>query len=328
MRKELVVEYIKKFPTTPNLTLARLIYKENKNLFNNVEAVRSYIRTVKGKNGTINKVYAVAEVKQDADGLKNPFDILPDGMKSFDDWEPVLVDGTNVLVLSDIHIPYHNSEALNAAIKYGKSKKVDTVILNGDIADFYSVSHFIRDPRKVNFEHELEVLKLFLIEIRLAFPKARIIYKVGNHEERFEIYCKVKAPELFGMGWTTYSNITGADLLDIEIVKDKRIIKIGKLNVIHGHEFGKMVFDPVNPARGFYQRGKECCLGGHLHRTSEHVETSMNGQVIGCWSTGCLCDVRPEYAPMNKWNLGFSIVTQNEKGFRVHNHKIIDGEVY
>lgn len=327
MLKDIVVEYIRKYPNTPNLTLAKTILKQFPQM-GSLDSVRSLIRYARGCKGKERRRYAVEDIKRDTNSKTNVFDILPEGLKSFEDWSPVHIHGTSVLILSDIHVPYHNSDALRLAINYGKQHKVDTIILNGDIADFYSISKFVRDPRKVDFEFELEVLKLFLIEIRMAFPKARILYKVGNHEERFEIYCKVKAPELFGMGWTSYENITGCKDLDIEVVKDKRIIKIGKLNVIHGHEFGKTVFDPVNPARGFYMKGKECCLGSHLHRTSEHVETSMDGNVIGCWSTGCLCEMRPEYAPMNKWNLGMAHVTQNEHGFTVFNRKIINGEVF
>jgi hypothetical protein len=44
---------------------------------------------------------------------------------------------------------------------------------------------------------------------------------------------------------------------------------------------------------------------------------------------GCLCDLSPDYAIVNRWNHGFAIVDIDEDGsFEVHNHKIIDGRVY
>ena len=39
---------------------------------------------------------------------------------------------------------------------------------------------------------------------------------------------------------------------DINIIKDKRIVKINSLNVIHGHEYKGGISAPVNIARGLY----------------------------------------------------------------------------
>jgi hypothetical protein len=48
-----------------------------------------------------------------------------------------------------------------------------------------------------------------------------------------------------------------------------------------------------------------------------------------CWSTGCLCDLRPEYAKFNKWNWGFAVATVHERGqFDVNNYRVMsDGSV-
>ena len=41
------------------------------------------------------------------------------------------------------------------------------------------------------------------------------------------------------------------------------------------------------------------------------------------WSTGCLCNLRPEYAKFNRWNHGFAFVDIDKSGeFEVHNYKI------
>jgi hypothetical protein len=72
----------------------------------------------------------------------------------------------------------------------------------------------------------------------------------------------------------------------IEVIKDKRIIKAGGLNIIHGHEFNSSFFSPVNIARGLYLRGKTSAIQGHQHRTSEHTEKDMNEKMTTTWSTG------------------------------------------
>lgn len=115
---------------------------------------------------------------------------------------------------------------------------------------------------------------------------------------------------------------------NIQMLEDWKVIEAGKLSIIHGHEFGGSFFNPVNAARGLFMRAKSSVLAGHNHQTSEHQEGNIKGDSIACWSTGCLCELSPEYRPMafTKWNLGAAIVDHNEDGqFFVDNFRIIKG---
>jgi len=152
-----------------------------------------------------------------------------------------------------------------------------------------------------------------------------IVFKTGNHSERYEKFLIQKAPELFDIEVLAFENIIAVP--GIEYVKNKRIIKAGKLNITHGHEFGESIFSPVNPARGLYLRAKASVIAGHHHQTSEHTEADMNGKVTGAWSIGCLCDLNPHYRPLNKWNHGFAVVDHDGDEFEVSNHKIINGKI-
>jgi hypothetical protein len=59
-----------------------------------------------------------------------------------------------------------------------------------------------------------------------------------------------------------------------------------------------------------------------------HVETAGVGEkTYPCYSLGCLCNLTPEYAPVNKWTHGFAIVELG-KGYSVANHIIDRGTVY
>ncbi|MEO7171316.1 hypothetical protein, partial [Flavobacterium sp.] len=104
---------------------------------------------------------------------------------------------------------------------------------------------------------------------------------------------------------------------------------MGKLDVIHGHEFGKSVFSPVNPARGYFNRAKSSVLAGHCHQTSEHHENNLKRDSMACFTTGALCNLSPKYSPFafTKWNLGFADVEIEDDGqFIVNNYRIIDGK--
>lgn len=139
-----------------------------------------------------------------------------------------------------------------------------------------------------------------------------------------------KCPELLDLPFTSLENIFETDQLGIEVIKDRRVAKIGDLNILHGHEFGKSIMEPVNPARTLYLKTKEHCMIGDVHKKSEHTEPSIiSKSVVSCWSVGCLCDLHPRFLPYNKWTHGFALVDRlDEKKFLVRNRQIINGNIY
>ena len=325
---QIILEALDKFSQTPSLTIAKMVTKNNPTVFSSVESARALIKYYRGQSGDKLRQRMTAKPRP-SPGKLCPFASLPEGIKHLNDRKPVVISGrAKAAILSDTHLPYHDKPALLEAIRNAKKFGADHIVLNGDIADFFAVSFWEKDPRLRNLANEINVVREFIVTLRKAFPKARIIYKLGNHEERWERFLQVKAPEVLGVADFELTNIFRLDKHGVELVKDCRPIRLGKLNVIHGHEFRWGITSPVNPARGFYQRGKEHCIGGHLHQTSSHSEKSMNDSVVSCWSTGALCDLKPAYAPYNKWNHGYALVESNGKDFEVLNKKIIDGKSY
>ena len=137
-----------------------------------------------------------------------------------------------------------------------------------------------------------------------------------------------KAPLILDVVDFEMENLLRFNDYGVKKIPDRAIVKAGKLSILHGHEFGRSVFSPVNPARGYYTRAKESVICGHNHQTSEHTEKSISGDIVTTWSTGCLSELSPDYMPYNKWNHGFAhIEVQKGGGYRVFNKKIIQGEV-
>jgi hypothetical protein len=115
---------------------------------------------------------------------------------------------------------------------------------------------------------------------------------------------------------------------NVEVISDKRIIKAGNLNILHGHEFQGGVFSPVNIARGLFLKAKVNAMQGHNHQTSEHSERDLEGKITTTWSVGCLSELHPAYMPINKWNHGFSMVQIEDNGsFEVQNKRIHQGKL-
>lgn len=309
----------------PTLTLAKIMYSENKEVFTSIEDARTMLRYNEGKTGAFNKKYAKDKsLFMNEERPKNPWK-LPESEET--KYEPYIIKAKKLAVLSDIHIPYHSLTALSAALDFIQSEKPDAILLNGDTIDFYALSRFQKDPRKRSVAHELQATRDFL-DVLSQFA-AKIYFKIGNHEERYEHYLMRVAPELLGVREFELKHLLGLDARGIDLISDKRIMKANDLNIVHGHEFGQSIFSPVNIARGLFLRGKVTAMQGHNHAVSEHTESNMNGEITTTWSLGCLCELNPAYLPINKWAHGLAIVdlSENGKDFHVRNYRIHKGKI-
>jgi hypothetical protein len=77
-------------------------------------------------------------------------------------------------VLSDIHVPYHSEVALRAAVEHLKQKQIVGLLLNGDIADFYSISRYVKNPANRDFGAELAQVRQLLKWLRSEFPGVKM----------------------------------------------------------------------------------------------------------------------------------------------------------
>ena len=329
----LVMGYLEKYPTLPNgkpmpkQKLARIIYAENKLSFRDSEHVRLTIQKVTGKSGKEirSRIKDKRFYEDEERSRANPYN-LPDSDETI--WEPHILNGERILGLFDVHCPFHSIPALSAAIKWANPRKPDTILLAGDAIDCHHLSRFIKDPKKRRFADEINMFKDLISALRHEFPNARIVFKEGNHEERYNHFLAQKANELDGVDEFKLENIIRSRVGEMDYIGNKRIIKAGDLNIIHGHEFAGGTFSPVNIARGLFLKAKVSAMQGHNHQTSEHTETDMNGRITTTWSVGCLSELHPEYMPLNKWNHGFALIEVEKSGdFQVHNKRIHKGEV-
>jgi predicted phosphodiesterase len=233
------------------------------------------------------------------------------------------------LVISDLHIPYHDKTAVQCVLNESKRRELDWILLGGDMLDVYALSSWETDPRERDFKSEVRKMRVFLSILRDTWPEIPIIYKWGNHEERYVRYMECKAQELLDVDDFKLSKVLRCNTLDIQTVEERQIVKLGKLNFIHGHEYKFAIGNPVNPARGLFLRGKVNAFCGHFHQTSQHSENTMNDDWISCWSIGCLSDLHPRWMPLNKWNHGFAFIELDKVGaFSIENLRIIDGTVW
>jgi predicted phosphodiesterase len=324
---KVVVEYVRRYPKLPKQTIAKLIMQEQPGLFPSLEAARKRVRDYCGVgSSTMNPDKHGTRRAKGVSGADAWADLMPESWA--EPIEPFVVPASvrKLLVLSDIHVPFHDIGALTAAIKWGMTAKPDAVLLNGDTLDFYAISDHEKDPRKVRWSEELEASRQVLRMVRQAFPAIPIYFKEGNHEYRMERHLMKHAPVLIGMQEFELPVLLRMGEAGIEYIRNKRMVYAGELTIGHGDEWKGS--GGVNPGRWAGLRAKESVLVGHFHRASEHIERTVRGNVRGYWSLGCLCELQPAYLPYNEWAHGFALVhLDGDGGFEVENHKVINGKV-
>jgi predicted phosphodiesterase len=307
----------------PSLKLARIMYKDAPEAFIDVEDARSAIRYIEGKKGDADR--ARMKVEKAPNRSFTPYNLPQSDEELF---EPYYINGHKKgLIINDVHLPYHSVEALKATFDFAVKEKPDFIFINGDLLDFHQLSYFMKDPRKKRFHEELDMLKDFIDVLNKTF-KCKIYYKFGNHEERYDSFLYQKAHELVGVEEFSLESIIKSRVPSVEIIKDKRLVVIAGLPFIHGHEFGRAVFSPVNAARGLFLQAKNSAVKGDCHTTSEHSDPNIFGEIMTTWSVGALCGLTPKWLPLNKWNHGFAIIDiKGAKEFNFRNYRIYKGKV-
>lgn len=232
----------------------------------------------------------------------------------------------NILFLSDIHLPYHDIEAITLALDYGKKNKINTIYLNGDIMDFYKASFHEQDPKKRDLAYEFDVCRNFIDLLKKNFPNAKVFYKEGNHEQRWERYLRVKAPIILDMDEFRLDIILKLREKGVEFIPNKQLVQAGKLNMIHGNEYKGG--GGINVSRTLWLRAGENVIAGDKHKTQTGIKTTIGKTVHGTFSVGCMCELNPDYMPFNEWNLGFAHIIIEPNGmFQVKNMMIINGKI-
>ncbi len=167
------------------------------------------------------------------------------------------ITSSRIGIISDAHWPFHDLRqdsdgnfygAYLTAIEWLREQNIGTLILNGDMLDCFNLSSHEKVEGKRSWKWELDVSRAMVKHLREFFgDKVRIVYREGNHEERFKRYLAGKAKELEGSIWL--EELLGLREHGIEWVQDRDKIVAGKLWIDHGHEwFGG---GGVNPARNY-----------------------------------------------------------------------------
>jgi len=236
-----------------------------------------------------------------------------------------------VAVISDIHYPFEDSNAIRVCKAYLQDYSPDIVVMNGDIVDFYSVSKYVKDyRRKLTIQDEIDYAVEKIEEWVSEFPSSQFVYLEGNHEQRLEKTVKNNLPMLATLRTLNIKDNMSLGSLGVQWVPYHQDYQIGNLLFVHGHMARKHAGSSV---RGHFENYGCSVLIGHIHRLSIGYKRNKYGH-HALIENGSLCDFDVEYTRFPDWVHGFTTIDYDGDDFTPTVHPIVDykliadGKVY
>lgn len=339
-RTELLLAYMTKYKDMPKRSLARVLHDDHPDIFGTIDDARSAIRIRTGSSGSrmkkrIGKTWDDFQETRHAVGDNEQW---PESIHQMT-WTPYEIAdlGGIYLIIADLHIPFHDFNALMTTIKFAKKigKTLKGIIILGDLFDQYTTSWWPKDPLTVTFDLELSRGRQFIAKLKQEFKGKKIIFKMANHENRFERLIISQHPALAASksvrNMLKFEKIICSEgnetLLDgVDIVDPSNILYYKELAMIHGDELGRSMGTPVSAARSLFLKAKACCVQAHCHASSSHAKGDIFGHQIVTKSIGCLCDLHPQWKPLAQleWNHGFALL-DTRGSWDIENKRILDG---
>jgi predicted phosphodiesterase len=201
----------------------------------------------------------------------------------------------------------------------------DTVILNGDVVDFYSISSFLKDPaRKLGLQDELDQTKVYLAKVRAAVPDAEIRYTTGNHETRLTRYLLSNAKALSGLRCLDLGELLDLPTQDIRLHGTEGFKLNRNLVITHGSRISRHA---GSTARMEFDAHLMSGVSGHTHRVGRYDVSGLGGNYS--WiEQGCLCQLEADYITgVPNWQQGFAIIEYSAHRFATREIRIVDHRV-
>lgn len=221
---------------------------------------------------------------------------------------------------TDEHFPFQDNQAREVAMKIVQEFSPDQIILGSDGLDFYDISTFDKDPKrvKVDLQKEIDLWKAGVREWTTAAPGAKKRYIPGNHEDRLRRYLW-RHPEIASLEALNLNNILDFAGLGIEWNEQEytqaEITFFDKLAIRHG-KYIRTGSGMSARAELEADRYAISVMTGHTHRGGTVHATTRSGMVTGqeCF---CLCRLDPVYMARPNWQQGIVLAEVSKDAISV-----------
>lgn len=216
----------------------------------------------------------------------------------------------SVLVISDMHLPYHHRDMFSFLEALKKKHKPDKVVSIGDELDYHAISFHDSDPELLSPADELKAAKLGIKMLGQMFPKMDIIE--SNHGSL--VYRKQKAHGIPRSVFKSYRDILEApkgwrwhfDLVlncaGEEVYfhhgKSKAVMKTSQsmsMSAVQGHFHEDFSINYWGSPKGLFFQMQVGCLIDKESMAFAYNSNNLKRPIIGC---GVIVDGKPRLEPM------------------------------
>ncbi len=209
---------------------------------------------------------------------------------------------------TDEHRPFQDERALSVAHQVVRDFDPDLRITGSDSLDFYALSKFDKDPRrlKLGLQEEIDSFLAGEREWRDAAPNAVVQWLDSNHTDRLRkwLWQHAEIADLRAMELPNLLEFARNGILYEEMGDhaNKEIEIEGKLLIKHG-EYVRKYSAYSAKAELEAQVHDISILSGHTHRGGTYHVTTRHG-VITAQECFCLCRLDPPYLHHPNWQQG------------------------
>ena len=232
----------------------------------------------------------------------------------------------SVVFLSDLHIPFHDPEAVASSLRLIKKLRPDRVVINGDVADFFQLSRFNTAHQRLDsLQEEIDEANAFRVNVRKSAPNATIDETEGNHDSRIKSYVAANARALASLAVLEPSSLFRYTDLDFKAHPGAGFRLRRNFLVKHGTLIRQ---DAGASAKAEFNQAGISGISGHTHRLAKYIKAGYTHRE---WSEqGCLCQLQPDYvvgAP--NWVQGVAVgeFSTKSEAFSVELLQVIDGKL-
>lgn len=235
-----------------------------------------------------------------------------DDFKAIEESQPSKYN--SILVIPDLHAPYHHPDSLDFLIAVAAKYKPDTVVNLGDETDHHAMSYHDSDPNLDSAGMELVKARGFLQDLAKVFPYMKLCHsnhgsmlhrKAKTHgipADMLKTYREILFPNGGGEGWEwDFSHrleLPNGDYVQFQHQAGGNLIAAAaheRCNLVIGHEHANYGINYAASRACLYWAMNSGCLIDAKSLAFTYGENFKNKPIIGC---SVIIDSLPILVPM------------------------------
>ena len=227
---------------------------------------------------------------------------------------------SSVLVISDLHIPYHHQDAFEFLKALKKKYKPDLIVNIGDELDHHAISMHEHNPDLMSAGDELKQSKEYVRDLEKIFPEMTLVH--SNHSSLvYRRALKYGFPKDYLKSYNEFLGVGDGwkwvDDLTVTLSDNSRcffthgmsadVLKVAQqygMNTVQGHYHTKFCIGYYSNPDALVWGMQVGCLINQKSMAFDYAKNFKSRFIVGC---GMIIDGQPKLMPMvldkdGRWN--------------------------